>query len=637
MRQLLRSFSLLVLSLALCLPPPVAAQRAENLSEEALSKLSDLQSAAEQFAEQAGKFSGRKIGPKLGSASNSLMQILTNFDIWACGTMVLGLSLKHRRLAVEAAAAQPPDPALDQAVVDFGNLIAQLQELCNRHVYDAGLAPRPTAVATGTDAAPAPAPAPDPEPRRPVDERICQQKCGELYAAYLRAEREYEREKRTAETWRADAQRARTAAEAAAERARAADARAEESQRKVNELQAQLTAATDTPTRLRIAEELSHLNPSGLREDAAKAHEEAAKAEERAKSEEGHAARQARKASMAYDAMIEIYEAWLKCARDCAKMAKDARGTVIRIDDLFPLAPETAPARPDFYTAPPAVVVPAPANVAPQPVSYRVVATPMALSGGVLMGAVYDNQGEPKEETRVALTEPDGSQTSVTTDESGRFAIAIGEEIGQAALALPGLSAQPRNFQIVGEVPTGLTGAMPQFVGIGDPVVLGEPYTAVSVTTGTGAEFELPHATSIGADGVTGITSFAIPSLVGTGPFTVNLIGLDGTQVAQESGAYGFLEAWLEQDKLRSGQSAGFGYVIDFGDGPMTIVMTINTTGPIVYDKVGVPQVIQIGADGQMRFQGTIRALQGSPTGIPFTIVPTFVREGDPPTEALTL
>ena len=135
--RFLRTIGLGMFALALCFATPGTAQQstAEGLSEEALNKLNDAQSIAQQLAQQQGQFAGRSIGPQFASATNQLLQVLTNFDIWACGVSVTALHLKRQRLAVAAAAAQPPDPALDRAVDDFGRAISLLQELCDRHVH----------------------------------------------------------------------------------------------------------------------------------------------------------------------------------------------------------------------------------------------------------------------------------------------------------------------------------------------------------------------------------------------------------------------------------------------------------------------------------------------------------------------
>ena len=58
----------------------------------------------------------------------------------------------------------------------------------------------------------------------------------------------------------------------------------------------------------------------------------------------------------------------------------------------------------------------------------------------------------------------------------------------------------------------------------------------------------------------------------------------------------------------------------------MTLTGVITTTGPIVYGRVGQPQVVQVDAQGKARLTGSIRALQGSPAGIPFTIEAVFTR-----------
>ena len=91
--RFLRTIGLGMFALALCFATPGTAQQstAEGLSEEALNKLNDAQSIAQQLAQQQGQFAGRSIGPQFASATNQLLQVLTNFDIWACGVSVTAL------------------------------------------------------------------------------------------------------------------------------------------------------------------------------------------------------------------------------------------------------------------------------------------------------------------------------------------------------------------------------------------------------------------------------------------------------------------------------------------------------------------------------------------------------------------
>ena len=101
-------------------------------------------------------------------------------------------------------------------------------------------------------------------------------------------------------------------------------------------------------------------------------------------------------------------------------------------------------------------------------------------------------------------------------------------------------------------------------------------------------------------------------------------IGMDGEQVVIESQAYTFVEAWLERDKLMSGETAQFGYQLDFGDGPGQVVMNIAVTGAVAYAKAGQPQILQLDEEGRAIFTDTINALEGTPAGAPFAIIPTF-------------
>ncbi len=354
MRQFLRLVSLVFVLLALGLSSSVPAQQsaAETLSEEALSKLSDLQSAAQQLAQQQGQFAGRSIGPQFASATNQLLQVLLNFDVWACGTSVTALHLKRQRLAVAAAAAQPPDPALDRAVDDFGRLISQLQELCDRHVHRIYGDPK-AGGGTGTTPQP-PVEESPPPPRMSVQERICYDRCHELYNQFVRAEFDYDRALRDAQRDRQRASDARRDAGRAAQRSATARQQVEQTRRDYDRLQAAMSASRNQGERLRIAEQLSHLNPDSARQMAENAQREADNAARAAQQAEARAARSEAAANALYDAMMEIYQAWERCARACAEQARLYDRVTIDPHQLFPGMPASAPRPPPFYRpAPP--------------------------------------------------------------------------------------------------------------------------------------------------------------------------------------------------------------------------------------------------------------------------------------------
>lgn len=641
-------FGLLAVSLALPAPPPAMAQQpgdfgravdavtydiedirervadgrlSEKEAEELINEIGNLQSMAQQLAQQMGRIGGRSIGPQLGSATAQLTQILTNFDIWACGTMVTALGLKHRQLALAATRASPADPALDRAVQDMGELIARLQELCNKYVYDADLQP-------DTAAGEAPAPEPVAEPPAPpsmsVQERICYDRCHDLYLAYLRAEREYERARRAAEEARSRASERRQAADRAADAARQAEEREAERERERQRLRAIIenpgstaaarAAAAEAYGRIRpLTDGPAGPDPAGDARDAFAAAREA----------EARAATAEIRASALYDAMMEIYRAWQACAQSCVEQARQYDGVTVDPLRVFGMMPQTPPRHPPFYRAPQAPLTP-PREAPPRQASTRIVTTPVALSGGMLHGAVFDEEGQPKEEQRIAVTSPDGAKSEVRTGTGGRFALAVPSASGALSVGLPGAAA--KEVSVVGSIPSATARSLPQFLELGRTVTVGTPYRAVSLRTAKGLDIELPSSTAVGPGGVGGITSFEVPFLAGTGPVTLRAVGMDGQVTVVEAVSYGFLNAWLERDKLRSGQDAEFGFELDFGTGPMTLTGVITTTGPIVYGRVGQPQVVQVDAQGKARLTGSIRALQGSPAGIPFTIEAVFTR-----------
>ena len=373
MRQLLRTFWLGLFAAALCLPASGPAQQStgEGLSEFGLSLLNEVQNGAQQLAKQQGRFAGRSIGPQFASATNQLQQFLANFDIAACGTMVTALHLKRQRLAVAAAAARPADPALDKAVDDFGRLISQLQELCDRHVHRI-YGNQPTgAGGAGTKGATETPPTEEP-PRMSVQERICYNRCRQLYIAFLNAERDYDRAKRSAELIRSRANSLRRAADEADQRARENERRAEEIRRKRERLRRIIENPNRTPKQKSDAAiEYGKIRPlppgSGPSSDdpAKKAQDAAAEA---ARSE-ANAARAEAQANALYDAMIEIYEAWLRCARECAEQARRHDKVTIDPFNIFTGMPKSPPRRPPFYRPAPPPPVAAPRTQSPRPTS----------------------------------------------------------------------------------------------------------------------------------------------------------------------------------------------------------------------------------------------------------------------------
>lgn len=354
MRRFLRSMCLCIFLLALLLPSPAFTQAgSEGLSEAALSSVSDLQARAQQLAQQQGQFAGRSVGNQFASATNQLLQVLTNFDIWACGMTITALHLKRQQLTI--AAAVEDDPALDQAVTDFGNLIAELQELCNRHVFGEGNeATGLEGDRTGGDATPPTVEEPPPPPTTTVQERICYNRCIDLYAAYLRAERLYNRRRQWAEEARQDATAKRQEADRAAEEARARRQTAEESQREFDRLTAAVAAARTQAERLQIVDQRLKVDPKAKRKEADEAEQTAEEAAREAQEAEDRAARGEARARVLYDAMIEIYEAWLRCARDCAEQVRLYEGITVDLHRVFPGIGRSPPPRPPLYRAPPA-------------------------------------------------------------------------------------------------------------------------------------------------------------------------------------------------------------------------------------------------------------------------------------------
>lgn len=615
---------LLVAGAFAVLPQAAHAQPTEAQAEEILAKTNDAASIAEQLALQGGRIGGRT-GMRVASASGSMATILTNFDVLACGLSVTALSVHMRNITMAAAMAQPADPQLDQLASQLRDLVAQLQALCNRYVHDV-----PTGVATGAgagnagagdaeDGAGATAEGPVPT----VEERICRQRCEPAYIAFLEAERAYERALRDAQRARQNATGKRQAADQKAAEASQAEADAQQDAADYERLQNEMTAATTQAERMRIAGELANIRPDSAHSFAEGKRNEANQAEQEAAAAEREAARAEGDASAKYEIMRTLYEEWKRCAESCAEQARLYSKITVDIWSLFTAAPRSLPSPPPFYRPP---TLPAPTQQSPTPDTRtsRLVMPPAALAGGMLSGVVVDGQEEPREDTQVAVDLPDGNIAEATTGPTGAFAIAVPETIGRVGVLLFDGSAESVALDVMEAVPAGLPATPGEFVQAGGPVVLGEPYRAISIGHAEEIPSEVPVGTAIGADGESGMTAFTMPAWVQPGPVEFSLVTAGGEQLVAESQAYTFVEAWLERDKLMSGETAQFGYQLDFGDGPGQVVMTISVTGAVAYAKAGRPQVLQLDEAGQVTFTDTINALEGTPAGAPFAIIPAF-------------
>ena len=607
-------------------PDPAWAQPTEAQTEEILNQANNAASIAEQLAMQGGQIAGRT-GSRLASASGSMVTILTNFDTLACGTSVMALSVQMRNITMAAATAQPPDPQLDQLASRLRDAVAQLQALCNRYVHGVptGIATGAGAGSTGAESSGDDAGASAGGPTTTVEERICRQRCEPAYAAFLDAQRAYERALRDAQRVRQNADGKRQTANQKAAEAAQAEADAEQDAADYQRLQAELTAAGTQAERMRIAGELANIHPASARRWAEEKRQEANQAEQEAAAAESAATRAEGDASAKYEIMRTLYEEWKRCAESCAEQARLYSRVTVDIWSVFTGAPRTLPSPPPFYR-PRTLPAPTQQSAVPDTRTSRLVIPPAALAGGMLSGVVLDAEEEPREETQIAIDMPGGNIAETATGPTGAFAIAVPEAAGRIGFMLFDGSAEGVALEVMDGVPSGLPATPGDFIQAGGPVVLGEPYRAIAMGEPGGIASEVPIGTAIGPDGESGMTALTIPAWVQPGPVEFNMIGADGQEVVIESQAYTFVEAWLERDKLMSGESAGFGYSLDFGDGPGQVVMTIAVTGAIAYAKAGQPQVLQLDEEGQVTFTDTINALEGTPAGAPFAIIPAFTR-----------
>ncbi|MEM6474825.1 MAG: hypothetical protein AAF687_01520 [Pseudomonadota bacterium] len=639
---------LLLGALALA-PQPAFAQDSEGVAKEIVKQTGNAVKIAKQIKGQGGRLTGRT-GAKIAGASGSIVTILTNFDTLTCNTSVMALYIKMRDLSIAAALAN--DPALDAQVSQLRAIIAKLQALCNKYVNKV-----PTGVATGgssgsdtgsgddadeedsdTSAAP-------PTSGYSVEERICLRKCGKLHSAYLDAKKEFEREKKYADSKRADATAKRKAANAADAVAKKAEQDAIDAQKKGAQLRRQLTSAKTQEKRLELADEIADLREGSKQRWADAKRAEADKAEAEAKAAEAAADAAEAQAAQAYEVMNTLYEAWLKCAKTCADKAKKYSNQVIDPFTLF-WGTRDKPDAPAYYTPP--VTVP---EEEPAKRVSRVILPPAAISGGSLRGVVIDEQDEPQEEARVAFEFPaddyrvtggleidpedppewiayPGNETAT----GSRPLVFVPGILGSSLTAKPAERADSDEFRpitipIVDAAPEDLPFVPGDYVDLANPVSLGVPYEGANISqAGDPLPGEMPVAVAFGPDGIEGTTNLVVPKWVQPGPLEFELYTPEGDVIEVKSEGYQFVRGWIEQDKLRSGQVAQFGFDLQFGDGPGTVTMVIATAGPIVYERVGQPQVLQISEDGKVSFTDTVQALKGSPVGIPFAITPTFTR-----------
>lgn len=588
---------------------------AENL----ISDLSNLAEQVGQFAEQGGKLTGRT-APKVASITGQLLQILVNFDGLTCDVNVMALGIKQRELIVEATRPGEYDPELDRAVQQINELIAKLQELCNRHVHDlyddtaAGADDTALAVPGGGETAEA-----GETPN--VEERICRQRCGDLYHAFMRAEEAYLKADKKAKEVRAKVGSLPQDAARAEEAAAKAEQDAKDTRARREQLARDITNAPTPAHRDQAAAEYARTNPEEADAFAQEKRAAAAAARQKADEAEQDAREAEADASVKYSTMKILYEAWLACARNCADQAKRYSKVDVDIWSLFGAPPRSLRAPPPYYRHP---AGPTQQAVTPDRRTSRLVLPPAALAGGVLSGVVLDADEKPRENTQVALEMPGGNIAEVNTDSSGGFIAEIPAAGGQVGLVLFDGTAPGVALEVLDGVPSGFPATPESYIQSGGALVLGEPYRAVSIGQPGGVPEEVPVGTAIGADGESGMTSLTVPAWVQPGPVEIGLLGVDGEQVMIESQAYSFVEAWLERDKLMSGETAQFGYQLDFGDGPGQVMMTIAVTGAVTYAKAGQPQILQLDEEGRVTFTDTINALEGTPAGAPFAIIPTF-------------
>ena len=269
-----------------------------------------------------------------------------------------------------------------------------------------------------------------------------------------------------------------------------------------------------------------------------------------------------------------------------------------------------------------------------QPDGSRVVAPSHAFAGGQLVGTVVDPQGEPVANAPVQVSSTlSGTVIEAETNDEGTFTAEVPELENEEDEAGEGLSlevvglATTLTVALVTAIPDGVAHEPPPYTEVGRDIEIVGDWPEVTFTPGTeaaptGAPIEVPVGRSISPDGMEALTTYyAVPSLP-TGPLTVATTAPDGTTWRTPTYAYRIVSASLDQEQLSSGQETEFVYTFDFGESEeeRAVPLRVDIEGPIRYELDGLPQVMMIEASGLATYTGTIRAIRGSPTGIPFAI-----------------
>lgn len=271
------------------------------------------------------------------------------------------------------------------------------------------------------------------------------------------------------------------------------------------------------------------------------------------------------------------------------------------------------------------------ASVSAQPTANRIVAPQRAFAGGQLIGMVIDAQGAPVGQASVQVSSTlSGAVFDAESGDDGSFAVDVPEKDDDdddenIEIGIYGM-ATALTVGLITSTPQDVNLAPPSFVErgrdieiVGDwPQVVFEPGTAAAPTA---ESVELPVGRTISADGQDALTTYYASPMLPIGSGRLVLTDPEGESWPTQTHVYGVVSASLDQEELSSGQETEFVYEFDFGEGEeREVPITIDIEGPIRYEMNGVQQSLSISRAGLATYAGTIQAIQGSPTGIPFLI-----------------
>lgn len=277
------------------------------------------------------------------------------------------------------------------------------------------------------------------------------------------------------------------------------------------------------------------------------------------------------------------------------------------------------------------IVLFGPASVLAQPADNRIVAPSRAFAGGQLVGVVVDAEGAPVANVPVQVSSMlSGVVFEAVTEDDGTFTAEVPEMEEEAEdesinIGIVGLAAT-LSIGLITSLPDDAPLAPPDYMEVGREfeIVGNWPHIVFergSATTPMRELFEIPVGRAISPDGGEALTTYyASPRLpVGSGGLV--LTGPDGETWQTQTHVYNVVSSSLDQEELSSGQETEFVYEFDFGEGEeREVPITVDIEGPIRYEMNGVQQSMLISPAGLATYAGSIQAIQGSPTGIPFSI-----------------